>query len=177
MNTCALWYLHDTNQVACAMTPLMMGEHGFADIGSMYGTTICEFTAVPPGTWAARFDWYDFGRRLAKLIVRVNGGTDLRPLWAQYPDDDSIDEAKTEASIFSTSSNGMPTSIRNSSWTNMISRPQPFGGRIEFQSDDMHGNGIHDYLKFVKSVMAGQRTIRQKINSGLMTRRRRRIGS
>ena len=159
--------------------PLMMwGEHGFADIGGMYGTNdFVEFTAkfrLEHGLRGLLVRLY--GRRAGEArSFGVGGGTDSKDLlWAQYPDDDSIDEAGTRGIYLFNFVKWDANDMRNSSWTNMIGSPPSnhLSGRMNiFGLDDMHENGIHDYLKFVKFGY-GRATdhTTKDIRSGLMTR-------
>jgi N-acetyl sugar amidotransferase len=161
--------------------PLMMwGEHGFADIGGMYSySDFVEFTAKFRLEHAQRgYDWHDFtDDGLAKL-----GRSDLTEglrekdlLWAMYPSDDEIDEADVRGIYLS---NFVPWEANDHGQTIMEQyswRPaqQPFERTYRTMSnlDDMHENGIHDYLKFVKLGYGRASDHASKdVRSGIMSR-------
>ena len=161
--------------------PLMMwGEHGFADIGGMYGTNdFVEFTAKFRLEHGLRgFDWYDFtDEGLAKLdrSELAEGLTSKDLLWAQYPDDDSIDEAGTRGiylfNFVKWDANEHTKLVMDEYDWQPAQQPFERTYRIFSNLDDMHENGIHDYLKFVKFGY-GRATdhTTKDIRSGLMTR-------
>ena len=138
---------------------ILWGEHGFMDLGGMYSMNdLVEFTAKHRLEHALRgYDWHDFtdegldrlGRPEAKEGL---GSKDL--LWAQYPSDDAIDEAGVRG-IY------LGNFVDWDGERNARIATDLYGWRAAEQDfertyrrisnlDDMHENGIHDYLKFVK---------------------------
>jgi N-acetyl sugar amidotransferase len=161
--------------------PLMMwGEHGFMDIGGMYSyKDFVEFTAKFRLEHALRgFDWYDFTDAGLEKLGRpeLKEGLSEKDLkWAQYPDDDAIDDVGVRGIYLS----------NYASWdANQHSKlvmdlydwkpaQQPFERTYRTMSnlDDMHENGIHDYLKFIKfGYGRGTDHATKDIRAGLMSR-------
>jgi N-acetyl sugar amidotransferase len=161
--------------------PLMMwGEQGFMDIGGMYSyNDFYEFTAKSRLEHGLRgYDWHDFtdeglekqGRPELKEGI---GPKDL--LWAMYPSDEEIDgvgvrgiylnnfvdfDGETNAKLMMELYGWMPAQI-----------PFERTYRIFSNVDDMHENGIHDYLKFVKlGYGRGTDHATKDIRAGRMTR-------
>jgi N-acetyl sugar amidotransferase len=161
--------------------PLMMwGEHGFADLGGMYGMDdFVEFTAKFRLEHALRgFDWHDFTDEGLDRLGRPELKEGLRAkdlLWAQYPSDDEIDDVGVRGVYLGNfvpwdANDHVKTVIREYGW-----RPaaQPFERTYRTMSnlDDMHENGIHDYLKFVKfGYGRGTDHACKDIRAGIMTR-------
>jgi N-acetyl sugar amidotransferase len=161
--------------------PLMMwGEHGFADLGGMYGMNdFVEFTAKFRLEHALRgFDWHDFTDEGLDKLGRAELKEGLRAkdlLWAQYPGDDEIDEVGVRGIYLGNfvpwdANEHVKTVIKQYGW-----RPaqQPFERTYRTMSnlDDMHENGIHDYLKFVKfGYGRGTDHACKDIRTGIMTR-------
>jgi N-acetyl sugar amidotransferase len=161
--------------------PLMMwGEHGFMDLGGMYSyNDFVEFTAKFRLEHAQRgYDWHDFtddGLEKLKRPELKEGLRDKDLLWAQYPTDDEIDEAEIRGIYLSNfvdwdANRHAKLVMEEYGW-----RPaqQPFERTYRTFSnlDDMHENGIHDYLKFVK-IGYGRGTDHacKDIRADLMTR-------
>jgi N-acetyl sugar amidotransferase len=140
--------------------PLMLwGEHGFMDLGGMYSyNDFVEFTAKFRLEHAQRgYDWYDFtDEGLEKLgHPELREGLTARDLlWAQYPTDNEIDSVGVRGIYLSNFVNWdanqhVKLVERLYGWRRA---QQPFERTYrDFSNlDDMHENGIHDYLKFVK---------------------------
>jgi N-acetyl sugar amidotransferase len=161
--------------------PLMIwGEHGFMDLGGMYSyNDFVEFTAKFRLEHALRgYDWRDFTDEGLDQLGRPEikeGLTERDLLWAQYPHDDEIDRVGVRgihlSNFFRWDANQHgPLVIEKYGW-----RPaqQPFERTYRTMSnlDDMHENGIHDYLKFVK-IGYGRGTDHscKDIRVGIMTR-------
>lgn len=140
--------------------PLMMwGEHGFLDLGGMYSLNdFVEFTAKFRLEHAQRgYDWYDFTDEGLEKLGRPElkeGLTAKDLLWAQYPSDDEIADVGVRGIYLGNfvnweANNHSRLVIEKYGW-----RPaqQPFERTYRTMSnlDDMHENGIHDYLKFIK---------------------------
>jgi len=169
-------------QVAvCYKVPLIMwGEHGFLDLGGMYSMhDFVEFTAKFRLEHALRgYDWYDFTdeglERLGYPELR-EGLTAKDLLWAQYPTDEEISAVGVRGIYLGNYVNWdankhVKLVMELYGW-----RPaeQPFERTYRNFSnlDDMHENGIHDYLKFVKFGY-GRATDHacKDIRRGIMTR-------
>lgn len=138
---------------------ILWGEHGFMDLGGMYSyNDFVEFTAKHRLEHSLRgYDWHDFtDEGLDKIgmghVKEGLTGKDL--LWAQYPSDEEIDDVGVRGIYLSNYLNwdGEENSklvVEQYGW-------EP--ARQEFERtyrrfsnlDDMHENGIHDYMKFVK---------------------------
>ena len=161
--------------------PLMLwGEHGFMDLGGMYShNDFVEFTAKFRLEHAQRgYDWQDFTdpglERLGRPELKEGlAAHDL--LWAQYPSDAEIDAVGVRGIYLSNfvhwdANRHAKLVMERYGW-----RPaqQPFERTYRTFSnlDDMHENGIHDYLKFVK-VGYGRGTDHscKDIRAGLLTR-------
>lgn len=161
--------------------PLMMwGEHGFLDLGGMYSLNdFVEFTAKFRLEHALRgYDWDDFtdegleklGRSELKEGLRAK---DLR--WAQYPSDEEIDNVGVRG-IYLGNFVNWDANVHGRMMVELYGwKPaqQAFERTYRTMSnlDDMHENGIHDYLKFVKlGYGRGTDHSCKDIHAGLMTR-------
>ena len=161
--------------------PLMMwGEHGFMDLGGMYSyNDFVEFTAKFRLEHGQRgYDWDDFTDEGLEKLGRSELKEGLREkdlLWAQYPSDEEIDEVGVRGIYLNNfvewdANKHVQVVMDQYGW-----RPaqEPFERtyRIFSNLDDMHENGIHDYLKFIK-VGYGRGTDHscKDIRTGLMTR-------
>jgi N-acetyl sugar amidotransferase len=161
--------------------PLMMwGEHGFLDLGGMYSLNdFVEFTAKFRLEHALRgYDWHDFTdeglERLGRPEIKEGlAASDL--LWAQYPTDEEIDEVGVRGIYLGNfvdwdANQHTALVVERYDW-----RPaqQDFERTYRRFSnlDDMHENGIHDYLKFVKfGYGRGTDHACKDIRAGIMTR-------
>lgn len=161
--------------------PLMLwGEHGFMDLGGMYSyNDFVEFTAKFRLEHAQRgYDWHDFtdmGLEKLGLGQFKEGLTAKDLLWAQYPSDDEIDDVGVRGLYLSNfadwdANNHTKLMIDLYGWE---PARQPFERTYRTMSnlDDMHENGIHDYMKFIK-LGYGRATDHacKDIRGGLMTR-------
>jgi N-acetyl sugar amidotransferase len=163
--------------------PLMMwGEHGFLDLGGMYSLNdLVEFTAKFRLEHALRgYDWDDFTDAGLDKLGRGDLKEGLREkdlLWAQYPSDDQIDEVGVRGIYLGNFVNwdANPQTrlvIEKYGW-----RPaeKPFERTYRQMSnlDDMHENGMHDYLKFIKlGYGRGSDHACKDIRAGHMSRER-----
>ena len=161
--------------------PLMLwGEHGYMDLGGMYSyNDFIEFTAKFRLEHALRgYDWHDFTDEGLELLGRPElkeGLTTKDLMWAQYPSDEEIDEVGVRGIYLSNfvdwnANEHVKLVMREYDW-----RPaqQPFERTYRTFSnlDDMHENGIHDYLKFIKLGYGRASDHACKdIRSGIMTR-------
>jgi N-acetyl sugar amidotransferase len=140
--------------------PLMMwGEHGFLDLGGMYSLNdLVEFTAKFRLEHALRgYDWDDFTDEGLEKLGRPELKEGLREkdlLWAQYPSDEEIDQVGVRGiylgNFVNWDANPQTKLVMDKyAWK---PREQPFERTYRQMSnlDDMHENGMHDYLKFIK---------------------------
>ena len=138
---------------------ILWGEHGYMDRSGMFSyEDLVEFTAKYRKEHDLRgFDWYDFTDEglEKKGLDKLKQGLSKKDLeWAIYPSDEEI---------FDTGLRGIYLSNYqrwDGNYNAKISR-ELYGWREyqgEFQRtyrkisnlDDMHENGAHDYLKFIK---------------------------
>jgi N-acetyl sugar amidotransferase len=161
---------------------ILWGEHGFMDLGGMFShNDFVEFTAKHRLEHALRgYDWHDFTdeglERLGRAELKEGlAGKDL--LWAQYPSDDEIAEVGVRGIYLSNYVNWDANTHVKEMMERYDWRPaqQPFERTYRMFSnlDDMHENGIHDYLKFIK-LGYGRATDHacKDIRAGIMTRDR-----
>ncbi|HMP74760.1 MAG TPA: N-acetyl sugar amidotransferase [Kiritimatiellia bacterium] len=161
--------------------PLMMwGEHGFMDLGGMYSyNDFVEFTAKFRLEHGQRgYDWHDFTDEGLDKLNRPElkeGLTAKDLLWAQYPSDEEIDAIGVRGIYLSNfmrweANEHGPLMEKLYGWHRA---QQPFERTYRTMSnlDDMHENGIHDYLKFVKlGYGRGSDHSCKDIRGGLMSR-------
>lgn len=161
--------------------PLMMwGEHGFMDLGGMYSyDDLVEFTAKYRLEHALRgFDWDDFTDEGLDKLGRPELKEGLREkdlLWAQYPSDNEIAEMGVRG-IYLSNFVDWDANVHVKLITDKYGwrgAQQPFERTYRTMSnlDDMHENGIHDYLKFIKfGYGRGSDHACKDIRAGAMTR-------
>jgi N-acetyl sugar amidotransferase len=161
--------------------PLMMwGEHGFLDLAGMYSLNdLVEFTAKFRKEHALRgYDWYDFTDEGLEKLGRpeLKEGLATKDLqWAQYPSDDEIDRVGVRGIYLGNfvkwdANEHVKNVVEKYGWKEA---EQPFERTYRRFSniDDMHENGIHDYLKFVKfGYGRGTDHASKDIRAGKMTR-------
>jgi len=163
--------------------PLMLwGEHGFLNLGGMYSLhDMVEFTSKFRLEHALRgYDWDDFTDEGLDALGKPQfkeglGKKDLQ--WAQYPTDDEIDEVGVRG-IYLGNFVNWDANVHAKLVTEKYGwqpAQQPFERTYRRMSnlDDMHENGVHDYLKFIK-LGYGRATdhASKDIRSGHMTRDR-----
>jgi len=161
--------------------PLMMwGEHGFLDLGGMYGMNdFVEFTAKFRLEHALRgYDWHDFTDEGLERLGRPECKEGLRAkdlLWARYPSDEEIDEIGVRGIYLGNfvdwdGNANADLVIREYGWR-QSEREFERTYRRSSNLDDMHENGIHDYLKFIKfGYGRGTDHSSKDIRSGRLTR-------
>lgn len=161
--------------------PLMLwGEHGFMDLGGMYSyKDFVEFTAKFRLEHAQRgYDWFDFTDEGLEKLGCPQWKEGLRPqdlLWAKYPSDQEIDEVGVRGLYLSNfvdwDANRHIQLVREKYDWEPARQPFERTYRTFSNLDDMHENGIHDYLKWIK-VGYGRGTDHacKDIRAGLMTR-------
>jgi N-acetyl sugar amidotransferase len=150
--------------------PLVIwGEHGPTHIGGQHSfNDFVEMSARARKEHYLRgFDWYDF--------VGHEGITDKDLIWARYPSDDELEDVGVRqihlGNYVHWDENIHSKLVRDV--YNWEQARQPFERTYRMISnlDDMHENGIHDYLKFVKFGY-GRCTdhVSKDIRAGHMTR-------
>ena len=140
--------------------PLMMwGEHGYMDLGGMYSyNDFVEFTAKHRLEHGLRsYDWYDFTDEGLEKLGRPELKEGLRPkdlLWAQYPSDEEISSVGVRGIhlnyYVNWDGNNNAKLVKELYGWKPAQTPFERTYRNFSNLDDMHENGIHDYLKFVK---------------------------
>lgn len=161
--------------------PLMMwGEQGFMDIGGMYSyNDFIEFTAKFRKEHALRgYDWNNFTDKGLDKLDRPElkeGLTDKDLLWAQYPTDDEIDEMGVRGIYLSNfvpwNANEHVKLVMNEYDWEPARQPFERTYRMFSNLDDMHENGIHDYLKFIKfGYGRASDHVCKDIRAGVLTR-------
>lgn len=159
---------------------ILWGEHGFLDLGGMYGMNdFVEFTAKHRLEHALRgYDWDDFTTEGLARLERPELDEGLRPvdlLWAQYPSDREIADVGIRGVYLGNYVNwdGNTNAELVTERYGWRGSDQPFERTYRRASnlDDMHENGIHDYLKFIKfGYGRGTDHSCKDIRAGKMTR-------
>ncbi len=156
-------------------TPLMIwGEHGFMDLGGMHSyQDFVEFTYRFRHEHALRgYEWDDFLKHAPKFGEKLTK-QELMP-W-MYPSDEEINRVGVRgiyiSNYFKWDANVHgPLMIKKYGFKES---EEPFERTYRRMSnlDDMHENGIHDYMKFIKFGYgrATDHTCKD-IRSGLITR-------
>src|SRR5690606_23137876 len=138
---------------------ILWGEHGFMDLGGMYSMNdLVEFTAKHRLEHALRgYDWHDFTDEGLEKLGRADAKEGLTAkdlLWAQYPTDDEIDEVGVRGIYLGNfvDWDGERNARIATDLYGWQAAEQDFERTYRRISnlDDMHENGIHDWLKFVK---------------------------
>lgn len=161
--------------------PLMMwGEHGFLDLGGMYSLNdLVEFTAKFRLEHALRgYDWDDFTDEGLEKLGRPElkeGLTERDLLWAQYPSDEDIDRVGVRGiylgNFVNWDANPQTKLVMDKYQWKPADKPFERTFRQMSNLDDMHENGMHDYLKFIKlGYGRGSDHACKDIRAGHMTR-------
>ena len=159
---------------------ILWGEHGFMDLGGMFSyNDMVEFTAKFRLEHALRgYDWHDFTDQGLEKLGRADlkEGLSAKDLtWAQYPSDEEIDSIGVRGIYLSNfapweANEHSKLVVEKYQWK---PAQQPFERTYRTMSnlDDMHENGIHDYLKFVKfGYGRGSDHASKDIRAGIMSR-------
>lgn len=127
---------------------IVWGEHGYTDMGGMYSMNdFVEMTAKHRLEHLLRgFDWYD-------MIDAEEGIEEKDLLWAKYPTDKELLDIGVRGIYL-----GNYTYWDANKQTELVKKfgfkesPEAFERTYRRMSnlDDMHENGIHDYLKYIK---------------------------
>jgi len=161
--------------------PLMIwGEHGFMDLGGMHNyNDMVEFTYRHRHEHSLRgYEWYDMtDAGLSKLgKPDIGEGLTSNNLLAwQYPNDEQIEALGVRgiyiANYFLWEANVHGKMVQEK--YGFIPSEEPFERTYRTMSnlDDMHENGIHDYMKYIKFGY-GRATdhVCKDIRAGKMTR-------
>jgi N-acetyl sugar amidotransferase len=148
---------------------IIWGEHGFTDLGGMYSLRDrIEMTAKFRLEHAQRgYDWHD-------MIEETEGLTAQDLIWARYPSDEDLARVGVRgiylANYINWEANAQTELMKGFGFEES---PEPFERTYRRMSnlDDMHENGIHDYLKFVKfGYGRGTDHACKDVRAGLMTR-------
>ena len=156
-------------------TPLMIwGEHGFMDLGGMHSyNDFVEFTYRFRHEHAlGGYEWSDFIKWAPKYGEKLEK-RELIPI--MYPPDKDIAEVGVRgiyiANYFKWDANIHGPEMIKKYGFKVAKKPFERTYRRMSNLDDMHENGIHDYMKFVKFGY-GRATdhVCKDIRSGIMTR-------
>lgn len=156
-------------------TPLMIwGEHGFMDLGGMHSyKDMVEFTYRYRHEHCLRgFEWNDFIDKAPSYGEKLNKN-ELIP-W-MYPSDEEIERVGVRgifiSNYFKWDANEHGPMVMKK--YGFLESKEPFERTYRRMSnlDDMHENGIHDYMKFIKFGY-GRATdhVCKDIRAGKMTR-------
>jgi N-acetyl sugar amidotransferase len=150
--------------------PLMIwGEHGFMNLGGMHSyKDMVEYTARYRKEHLLRgYDWEDF--------VGEEGIREQDMLWAKYPDDAEVERVGVRG-IFISNFFGWNQDDHTKLMVDRYGfeqNPTPFDRTYKRDANlnNVHDNGIHDYMKFVKFGY-GRCTdhVCRDIRTGVMTR-------
>lgn len=134
--------------------PLMIwGEHGFMDLGGMHSyNDMVEFTYRLRHEHSLRgFEWYDFVEQAPKYGETLEK-RELIP-W-MYPSDEEIERVGVRgifiSNYFKWEANEHTQLMKDLYGFEESDEPFERTYRRASNLDDMHENGIHDYMKYVK---------------------------
>ncbi|MDO8592417.1 MAG: N-acetyl sugar amidotransferase [bacterium] len=157
------------------MTPLMIwGEHGFMDLGGMHSyDDFVEFTYRFRHEHAlGGYEWFDFLKLAPKFDEKL---TKQELISLMYPSDQEIAKAGVRgiyiSNYFQWDANVHGPMMVKKYGFKVSEEPFERTYRLMSNLDDMHENGIHDYMKFVKFGYGRATDHTSKdIRSGIMTR-------
>jgi N-acetyl sugar amidotransferase len=146
------------------------GEHGFMNLGGMHSyADMVEFTRKYRTEHMCRgFDWFDF-------CEETEGLTPQDFLWAAYPSDEEIERVGLRgifiANYFGWRQLDHLQEMIERYGFELYDRPFDRTYRRDSNLNDIHDNGIHDYMKYVKFGY-GRATDHacRDIRNGVMTR-------
>ncbi|MCG2616076.1 N-acetyl sugar amidotransferase [Terrimonas sp. NA20] len=155
--------------------PLMIwGEHGFMDLGGMHSyNDLVEFTYRYRHEHCLRgYEWTDFVDAAAKYGEKIEKKDMFT--W-MYPSDEEIERVGVRgiyiSNFFKWDANSHGPLMKEK--YGFLEAEEPFERTYRTMSnlDDMHENGIHDYMKFVKfGYGRASDHVCKDIRAGLMTR-------
>jgi N-acetyl sugar amidotransferase len=127
---------------------VIWGEHGFMNMGGMHSyKDMVEYTAKYRVEHLLRgYDWFDF--------IGVEDLEEKELLWAKYPSDDEIERVDVRG-VFISNFFGWNQAEHTQTMIDMYgfeTNPIPFDRTYARDSNlnNIHDNGIHDYMKYVK---------------------------
>ncbi len=155
--------------------PLMIwGEHGFMDLGGMHSyNDMIEFTYRYRHEHCLRgYEWYDFVEKAPAYGEKLDKQEMIT--W-MYPSDEEIEKVGVRgiyiSNFFKWEANDHGELMKKE--YGFIEADEPFERTYRKLSnlDDMHENGIHDYMKYIKFGY-GRATdhVCKDIRAGIMTR-------
>ena len=155
--------------------PLMFwGEHGRMELGGMHSyNDFVEFTYRHRHEHACRgYEWRDFVEMAPKYGEKLS--TKDMIAW-MYPNDDEIEEVGVRglyiSNFFKWDANEHGPMMIEKYGFQVAEEPFERTYRTMSNLDDMHENGIHDYMKYIKFGYGRATDHTSKdIRSGLMTR-------
>ena len=124
------------------------GEHGFMNLGGMHSyNDLVEFTRRYRTEHMCRgYDWSDF--------VGQEGLSAQDFLWAQYPSDEEVENAGLRgifiSNYFGWRQHEHLQKMIDLYGFELYDRPFDRTYRRDSSLNDVHDNGIHDYMKYVK---------------------------
>jgi N-acetyl sugar amidotransferase len=148
---------------------ILWGEHGYTDLGGMFSMNdLIEMTAKFRLEHAQRgYDWFD-------MLDETEGIEAKDLLWARYPSDEALEAVDVRGiylgNFVNWDANEQTERMKKLGFEES---PVPFDRTYRRMSnlDDMHENGIHDYLKFIKfGYGRGSDHACKDIRSGKITR-------
>jgi N-acetyl sugar amidotransferase len=158
-----------------ARVPLMIwGEHGFMDLGGMHSyNDFVEFTYRFRHEHALRgYEWHDFVEQAPKFGEQLEK-SDLIS-W-MYPTDAEVEDVGVRgvyvSNYFHWDANDHGKLVVEKYGFEPADEPFERTYRTMSNLDDMHENGLHDYMKFVKfGYGRASDHVCKDIRAGLMTR-------
>jgi N-acetyl sugar amidotransferase len=148
-NHCGI-YTYPVQVAVRQKIPLVLwGDHGFVEQAGMYShDDFIEYTAKDRFEHALHgYDWHDFVEETEGLVER-----DLR--WATYPSDEAIMSVGVRGIFLSNyfyydGNYNAKIAMEKYGW---IAAKEPYDRTYRRISnvDDMHENGVHDYMKWIK---------------------------
>ncbi len=128
---------------------IIWGEHGFMNMGGMHSyNDLVEFTAKYRKEHSLRgYDWYDF-------VGEDTGLSEKDLLWAKYPSDEEIERVGLRG-LFISNYFGWKQHEHTKLMVDLYGfefYDKPFDRtyRNDSNLNDIHDNGVHDYLKYIK---------------------------
>jgi N-acetyl sugar amidotransferase len=132
---------------------IIWGEHGFTDLGGMFSMNdLIEMTAKFRLEHAQRgYDWFDM---LDDANPGMGEGIQAKEmLWCKYPTDEELEEVGVRG-IYLGNFVDWDANRQTEHMKQLGFEEAPFSFERTYRRmsnlDDMHENGMHDYLKFIK---------------------------
>lgn len=149
---------------------ILWGEHGTLNLAGMYSLDdLPEMSAHKRLEHDLRgFDWYD-------MMSAEEDITEQDLLWAKYPTDEELEEVGVRGiylgNYINWDANAQVKVMQALYGWRAAEQPFDRTYRMVSNLDDMHENGVHDYLKFVKfGYGRGTDHACKDIRGGYMTR-------